>query len=132
MIGIDIVDKRRIATQWQNFGLRFAKRVLHPNELSQLQDKRDPVRYLASRWAAKEAFAKALGTGLRHPVLMPNIAITNNHHGAPFFDYEPALKALLQQRGIVSVLVSISDERDYTVAYAHCLYTHVMPTGERP
>lgn len=129
MIGIDIVDKRRIATQWQNFGTRFARRVLHPNELQTLEQQRDIVRFLASRWAAKEALAKALGTGLRHPVIMPNIYLNHRPNGAPIFEYAAPLKALLHERGIDSVAISVSDERHYTIAYAHCLYQSALSGG---
>ncbi|MDO4435796.1 MAG: holo-ACP synthase [Cardiobacteriaceae bacterium] len=120
MIGIDMVDKRRIATQWQTYGLQFAKRVLHPEELEQLQHKRDVIRFIASRWAAKEALGKALGTGLRNPVLMPHIHLKKHPNGAPYFDYAPPLKALLEERQIAHIWISISDEKHYTIAYAHC------------
>ena len=59
MIGTDIIDKRRIATLYQKHGQRLAEKILHPDELAQLPAQKDPVRYLALRWAAKEALDKA-------------------------------------------------------------------------
>ena len=53
MIGTDIIDKRRIATLYQKHGQRLAEKILHPDELAQLPAQKDPVRYLALRWAAK-------------------------------------------------------------------------------
>ena len=73
MIGTDIIDKRRIATLYQKHGQRLAEKILHPDELAQLPAQKDPVRYLALRWAAKEALGKAFGTGLRAPLVMPAI-----------------------------------------------------------
>ena len=85
MIGTDIIDKRRIATLYQKHGQRLAEKILHPDELAQLPAQKDPVRYLALRWAAKEALGKAFGTGLRAPLVMPAICLSKNALGAPAF-----------------------------------------------
>ena len=85
MIGTDIIDKRRIATLYQKHGQRLAEKILHPDELAQLPAQKDPARYLALRWAAKEALGKAFGTGLRAPLVMPAICLSKSALGAPAF-----------------------------------------------
>ena len=120
MIGTDIIDKRRIAALWRIHGQRLAEKILHPDELAQLSAQRDPVRYLAMRWAAKEALGKALGTGLRAPLVMPAIRLDKTVLGAPqFADTEP-LHGLRCARDIATIHLSLSDERDYAVAFVWC------------
>ena len=117
MIGTDLTDKRRIAAAYARHGRHFAEKVLHAEELKELATKKDPVRYLAMRWAAKEAFAKALGSGLRDPVLMPAICIIKDNSGAPSFAYSDAIAALVKQRGYATMHLSLSDEADYALAF---------------
>lgn len=120
MIGTDIIDKRRIAALWHTHGWRLAEKILHPAERARLGEARDPVRYLAMRWAAKEALGKALGTGLRAPLVMPAIRLDKTALGAPqFADTEP-LRSLRLARGIATIHLSLSDERDYAVAFVWC------------
>ncbi|UJF24406.1 holo-ACP synthase [Suttonella sp. R2A3] len=120
MIGTDIIDKRRIAHSLEVHGERFANKVLHPKEWDGWLTSKDPTRYLAMRWAAKEALSKALGTGLRSPVLMPAICITHNELGAPGFAVSEAIEALIQARGYSKMHLSLSDERHYIVAFVLC------------
>lgn len=117
MIGTDLVDKRRIAHAFAVHGARFASKILHPDELIELPEQKNPVRYLAMRWAAKEAFAKALGTGVRAPVLMPQIRIVHNRLGAPAFSYSDAIAEIVRQRGYTELLLSLSDEANYAIAF---------------
>lgn len=117
MIGTDLTDKRRIAQAYASHGARFAAKVLHVAEIEELTNKADPVRYLAMRWAAKEAFAKALRTGLRDPVLMPHIRIVHDELGAPRFTYSDAIAAIVKQRGFTALHLSLSDEADYALAF---------------
>lgn len=117
MIGTDLIDKRRIAHAYACHGTRFAAKVLHVAEIKELANKKDPVRYLAMRWAGKEAFAKALGTGLRPPVLMPDIRIVHDALGAPAFVYSDAIAAIIKQRGFAALHLSLSDETDYALAF---------------
>ena len=74
--------------------------------------------YLAKRFAAKEAFSKAVGTGLRSPVTLQNIGVANDESGKPEFMYSPELKKWLNSQGIARVHVSLSDEEDFVVAFA--------------
>ncbi|WP_072281924.1 holo-ACP synthase [Rappaport israeli] len=117
MIGTDLIDKRRIAQAYQRHGHRLTEKILHPSELTQFNSQQNPIRYLSMRWAAKEAFAKALGTGLRAPVLMSNICITHNAQGAPSFTYTDAIADLIAQRGYQTLHLSLSDETHYALAF---------------
>ncbi|MBV7434942.1 holo-ACP synthase [Cardiobacteriaceae bacterium TAE3-ERU3] len=117
MIGTDLTDKRRIAAAYARHGQRFAEKVLHPDEIKELAEKKDPVRYLSMRWAAKEAFGKALGSGLRDPVLMPNIRIIKSELGAPSFAYSDTIEAIIKQQGFTTLHLSLSDEADYALAF---------------
>lgn len=117
MIGTDITDKRRIAAAYAKHGAAFSAKILHPAEQTALNTQKDPIRYLAMRWAAKEAFGKALGTGLRAPVLMPAIHITHDELGAPHFSYNQDIAALIQQLGYRTLHLSLSDESDYAIAF---------------
>lgn len=75
-----------------------------------------PSRYLAKRFAVKEAMVKALGTGIGNGVSWQHIEVKNNELGAPFLHLSGEVKRLCEQRGITRSFVSISDERHYAVA----------------
>ena len=120
MIGTDIIDKRRIAALYHKHGKRLAEKILHPDERAQLPAQKDPVRYLAIRWAAKEALGKAFGTGLRAPLVMPAICLDKTALGAPGFAPTNVVKTMQHARGITKIHLSLSDERDYAVAFVWC------------
>lgn len=115
-IGTDIVAVARMAEYWQRHGERGLEKMLAPDERAACRTSPDPARFLAKRFAAKEALGKALGTGVRAPVLLPDIGVDHDGLGKPFFTYAPILAAHLAQRGLTAHL-SISDERDYAVAF---------------
>ncbi|MBI2295117.1 MAG: holo-ACP synthase [Betaproteobacteria bacterium] len=69
-----------------------------------------PVLFLANRFAAKEAFSKAMGTGFRYPVTLQCISVVQNRVGKPGFEFHPRLEELVKSRGIVSHHLTISDE----------------------
>lgn len=115
-IGTDIVAVARMAEFWQRYGERGLEKMLAPDERAACRSSRDPARFLAKRFAAKEALGKALGTGVRAPVLLPEIAIDHDELGKPAFAFAPELAAHLAQRGLIAHL-SISDEQDYAVAF---------------
>ena len=116
-IGTDIVEVERIAAVYARHGLRFAKHVLHAEEMPELARAPFPARFLAKRFAAKEAFAKAMGTGLRSPVTLPNIRITHDDLGKPGLAVAPVLQTALTQRAIAASHLSISDEKELVVAF---------------
>lgn len=75
------------------------------------------ARFLAKRFAAKEAFGKALGTGVAAPATLPNVAVAHDAAGRPYFEFAPELAAYLAGRGIRRAHLSLSDEADYVIAF---------------
>jgi holo-[acyl-carrier protein] synthase len=116
-IGTDIVEYARIEAMWQRHGQRLAERMLSVCELPKFQAHLHQARFLAKRFAAKEAFAKAVGSGLRHPVTLRNISITHDNLGKPVLQFDPVLRAYLALLGISGHHLSISDERNTIVAF---------------
>lgn len=116
-IGTDIVEVSRIEDSLLRFGNAFAERILNEQEwLSYSQSNTQP-RFLAKRFAAKEAFAKALGTGLRAPATFQNIGIAHDDLGKPVLDIAPELQVLLDSKGIRYMHLSISDEKALAAAF---------------
>ena len=116
-IGSDIVEYARIESMWTRYGLRFARRILGERELSGVESNPDPARLLAKRFAAKEAFAKAVGSGLRDPVSLRRIGITHDALGKPVLQFDEVLRTHLARLGITGHHLSISDERSMIVAF---------------
>lgn len=116
-IGTDIVSLKRIIRLNKKFGQAFARRILTPEELLEFPQAGKPVNYLAKRFAAKEAFAKAVGTGIRGAVSFRNIGIGHDALGKPEFFYGPALSKWLEEQGISRVSLSMSDEEDTVLAF---------------
>lgn len=116
-IGTDIVLEKRIAALYKKHGRAFAERVLHPAELPEFEAAARPAALLAKRFAAKEAAAKAIGTGIRGAVSFRNIGIGHDALGKPEFFYAPALSKWLEEQGISRVSLSMSDEEDTVLAF---------------
>ena len=116
-IGTDIVVTQRITDALERFGERFAARILAPQERAEFAAHVSPARFLAKRFAAKEAFAKALGTGIRHPATLHNIRVSHDRLGKPSLEFDPLLAVDLEQRGISRHHLSLSDEQDMAVAF---------------
>jgi holo-[acyl-carrier protein] synthase len=116
-IGTDIVEYARIETMWARYGTRFAERVLSGQELPGFKSNPRAARFLAKRFAAKEAFAKAVGSGLRHPVSLRRISVTHDGLGKPVLQFDEVLRSHLAQLGISGHHLSISDERNMVVAF---------------
>ena len=116
-IGADIVEVSRIALIFTRHGAHFALRVLSPHEMPEFATATFPERFLAKRFAAKEAFAKAIGTGLRGKVTLTNICITHDPLGKPGFDFASTLKTFVTERGIAHCHLSISDEKELVAAF---------------
>lgn len=117
-IGTDIVSVDRIRAVCERRGDRFARRILHAGEWSGYRDAADPARLLARRFAAKEAVAKALGTGFRSGVGPSQIEVVHDARGAPGVRLHGAAADCVAARGRARLWLSISDERDYAMAYA--------------
>ena len=116
-IGTDIVEYARIETLYARHGARFARRVLSDAELIELARHAQPARFLAKRFAAKEALAKAIGSGLRHPVTMPRITISHDDLGKPVLQFDELLRQYLSLAGGRGHHLSISDERSMMIAF---------------
>jgi holo-[acyl-carrier protein] synthase len=116
-IGTDIVEVSRIEDSLARFGEAFAQRILTEQEWLSFQQSKTQARFLAKRFAAKEAFAKALGTGLRDPATFQNIGVAHDDLGKPVLDLSPALQTFLDKKGIVQQHLSISDEKALAAAF---------------
>jgi holo-[acyl-carrier protein] synthase len=115
-IGIDVVEPQRVARLIGRYGNRFARRVLTALEWKGYEKTAKPVLFLANRFAAKEAFSKAMGTGFRYPVTLQCISVVQNAAGKPGFAFHPALQALIDSRGITAHHLTISDESSLACA----------------
>ncbi len=115
-IGTDIVNVARLAALHARHGERALEKILAPGERAACRAATDTARFLAKRFAAKEAFGKALGTGVRVPALLPAIEIVHDELGKPGFAYSTALTAHLAARGLIAHL-SLSDEQEQVVAF---------------
>ncbi len=115
-IGTDIVQVDRIHSSLERLGDRFAKRILTTVEMELFATHANPSRYLAKRFAAKEAASKALGTGIGK-VSFRHLEVTNNHLGAPQLELLGYAAELQLKMGISSIHLSLSDEVDYAVAF---------------
>ncbi|MDP1524754.1 MAG: holo-ACP synthase [Rhodocyclaceae bacterium] len=115
-VGTDLVAISRLTEMWQRHGERALGKLLAPDERADCRASTDPGRFLAKRFAAKEALGKALGTGIRAPVLLPAIAIVHDELGKPGFRFTDALSDWITARKLVCHL-SVSDEADYAQAF---------------
>ncbi len=120
-IGTDICDIRRIEATLARRGDRFAEKVLGPDELKVFHARRARseargVRYLATRFSAKEAFSKAIGLGLRLPMRLPDCQILNEASGRPVLHLSGELATWCAERGLTG-RVTMSDESDYAVSF---------------
>ena len=116
-IGTDIVNIERIDASLQRFGEQFARRILTPEEFSIFQGKRIGAPWLAKRFAAKEAMAKALGTGIGRDVRWHDMTVFNDGRGAPGMRLSGPAEALASSRGVSQVHISLSDEEIYALAF---------------
>jgi holo-[acyl-carrier protein] synthase len=120
-IGTDICDVRRIEATLARKGDRFAEKVLGPNEMQVFRFRRSKVesrgvRYLATRFSAKEAFSKAIGTGIRMPMTWRGCEILNLPSGQPYIQLHGALADWFKARGL-QAHVSVTDESDYAASF---------------
>ena len=120
-IGTDICDMRRIADTLARRGERFAHKVLGPHEITVFADRRARVEqrgvhYLATRFAAKEAFAKAIGLGMRMPMTWRACEVVHGAGGRPGVRLHGALADWFAARGL-SAHLSLSEDTDYAIAY---------------
>ena len=120
-IGTDICDIRRIRASLERHGERFAQKVLSDNEMQtyRARSERWPergVRYVATRFSAKEAFSKAIGMGMRMPMTWRLCEVAKLPSGQPTIVLHGVLKDWFEAKGL-SAHVSVSDESDYATSY---------------
>lgn len=120
-IGTDVCDIRRMAAALARRGERFAEKVLGPHEFEVFRARRAKFEsrgaaYLATRFAAKEAFSKAIGMGLRLPMTWRDCEVLNDASGQPQIRLHGALAAWFSARGL-RAQVSVSDEADLATAF---------------
>lgn len=116
-IGTDIVEIERIQTTMARSGDKFAQRILSKAERIEFQEHKFPERFLAKRFSVKEAFAKALGTGIRNGLNMCDIELSHTELGKPIISYvgnNEQVQKLLEP--VTNMHVTISDEKHYAVA----------------
>lgn len=115
-IGIDVIQPHRVARLLEKYGERFVQRVLTPLERPRYERTKQHVLFLANRFAAKEAFSKAMGTGFRYPVTLQCISVVQNSAGKPSLEFNEPLAALVKSRGISGHHLTISDESNLACA----------------
>ena len=115
-IGTDIVAVKRLQGMWERHGDKTLEKLLAPQEMADFASAADKGRFLAKRFAAKEAFSKALGTGVRPPAVLPAIAVAHDELGKPILVFCGRLAEMIENQGLKAHL-SLSDEADYAIAY---------------
>jgi len=115
-VGSDLIEIPRVERVLARFGERFARRILCEPELRRFHAHAKPAAYLAKRFAAKEAFTKALGTGIHAPANWHGVWVVNLKSGKPELEFSAALARLLQERGIRRSHLTLTDERDMAAA----------------
>ena len=118
-IGTDVVSIERIAGVLERHGERFVKRVLTPAERPRFERTAAKTRagHLAKRWAAKEAFSKAIGTGIHPPFTWHSITVSRDASGAPGIVPNAAMASYLRERGVKRAHVSLTDDAGVAVAF---------------
>jgi holo-[acyl-carrier protein] synthase len=117
-IGVDVLEARRVNAVYARFGGRFVDRLLLPAEREQLARTRRPERFLAMRFAAKEAIVKAMGTGFAHGVWIRDIGVVQNEWGRPEVVYSARGEGVRRGLGIGDGHVTLTDEAGLIVAVA--------------
>ena len=115
-IGIDLVDVSRIERLLGDYGDQFARRILAEAERTAFAASARPAGFLANRFAAKEAFSKALGTGLRYPVTLHAISVSSDSVGKPVFGFHGPLPDYLASRGVARHHLSLTHEKGMACA----------------
>ncbi len=117
-IGTDVVRIERVAAVYERFGAHFVERLLLPEERAAFEGHRRPARFLAMRFAAKEAIVKALGTGFGHGVWIRDVGFMQNAWGRPEVRFSARGRAVADSLGAGEGHVSLTDEAGLVVAVA--------------
>jgi holo-[acyl-carrier protein] synthase len=117
-IGVDVLEVRRISETLQRFGPRFIERLLMPQEQAQLARTRRQERFIAMRFAAKEAIVKAMGTGFSHGVWIRDVGVVQNAWGKPEVVFSERGERVRKGLGVGEGHVTLTDEAGLIVAVA--------------
>lgn len=115
-LGTDIAEIERIEKALERSGEAFAKRILDAQEMVKFAELKQQGRYLAKRFAVKEAASKALGTGIAKGVTFHDFGVSNDEFGKPVLTLSGVAKQIADSMGVQHIHLSISDERHYAVA----------------
>ncbi len=126
-VGTDIVEYARVQATYDRFGEHFVRRILMPEEIELFRRSKQPVRFLAMRFAGKEATVKAMGTGFRHGMWLRDVGILNNDRGRPVIIWSERGKRVCEQLGIGSGHVSLTDDAGLVLAFAVVETTVAIP-----
>lgn len=115
-IGIDISEQERIRASITQFGQQFVEKLFTTQEINYCERYRDPTEHYAGKFAVKEAFMKAIGTGRRQQVTFKDIEVLNQSSGAPRIILHGNTKVFTDNLGIMQIHVSVSHSADIAVA----------------
>lgn len=116
-IGTDIVCVQRMQDNLDKYGDKFCQRILTASEFEDFQRCTSPAHFLAKRFAAKEAVAKAMGTGFRDGIALAQIGVIHDEFGKPGLEFSDAAKAFIEEQSINEWHISLADEKDHAVAF---------------
>ena len=117
-IGVDIIDNKRFKKLIKDN--KFINRIFSKKEISASKKKLNKINFFSKRFAAKESFAKALGTGFRNNLNFKDIEIVNDNLGKPFYLINNKIKQIIKKNKKIAnfeLFLSISDEKDYSIAF---------------
>jgi holo-[acyl-carrier protein] synthase len=117
-IGVDVLEVKRIGETLERFGEHFVERLLMPQERAQLAKTQRRVRFIAMRFAAKEAIVKAMGTGFSHGVWIRDVGVVQNAWGKPEVVFSPRGDRVRKGLGVGDGHVTLTDEAGLVVAVA--------------
>ena len=116
--GVDIVENKRIKNSLKN--IKFINRVFTRNEINKSKKLKNKINYYAKRFAAKEAFVKAIGEGFRNNINYRDIDVTNDNKGKPIINISINIKNFLKKKfnfNKYKIFLSLSDEKKHSIAY---------------
>mgnify|MGYP001351980019 CR=1 FL=1 len=117
-VGVDIIDNSRIKKSITN--KRFLEKIYSEKEIFNSKKTKNKTEYFSKRFAAKEAFSKALGTGFRNNLSFNDITVLNDKYGKPFIMVNKKLKKILSKKfktKNVNIFLSLSDEKKHSIAF---------------
>ncbi len=117
-VGIDVLEARRMHDTYARFGLHFVDRLLLPQERAQFERTQRPERFLAMRFAAKEAIVKAMGTGFAHGMWIRDVGVVQDRWGKPEVIYSKRGERVRRRLGIGEAHITLTDEAGLVVAVA--------------